>query len=776
MSRKLSRAFRRLKQRYAAAGRPERAALLVLAAASLPVTLPLAGAVALAKRRARRRVERPFVQPSRSGAPDSAPDPAHEAAMAARPDTFALVRVIGNDLPPRHAAGQSRENLAFILAHEPALPGCRRLWIVNRILDAAEEARIVALLEAHGEEFRRIPFEPEAYARVPLDFSTFPPRQFLHSRAFAALEPAARDRALPQVFRLRNAYAMHNNGARNAALDWGRELAKWVLPFDGNCFFAAGDWDRLVAEVAAAPDRRYFVVPMARLGSNDLALAPLDPSDAAEEPQVLFRSDAALRFDEAHPYGRRPKVELLARLGVAGPWDRWTLDPWDLPAGAVSPESRRVGRAGLVRRLASGRGDLEVAGSAALKGRGTARADAIVAVLRAADRAGMVARGFDPDRPLLYRREDVAALAAAPEGPLAAALRAAAAEAMTRGPFSVTQKGELPPGGDLHDYYHPSPYWWPNPRTPDGLPYVQRDGERLPGTVLYAPESDLYDRTRLQRMFDDALACALAWAAFGMGAARDHARRLVETWFLDPATAMTPHLRFAQVRRGHAGDEGSASGVIEFKDLAYLLDAVRLLNDAALSDRLRGWLGAYADWLDTGRQGREERRAPNNHGTFFDLQRAAIAAFLGDTDALSGTLIDSLARLDGQFDAAGAQPHELSRTLTRHYCAFNLQGWLTLHRLYQGAGIVTGIQPEFAHLARGVEWFLSRRDAPWTHPQIAPFDADRLAPLALMAEAEGLAALAGPDDRAAARARPVLHPHDGVPPFWPLLAGAVAAP
>jgi hypothetical protein len=61
-----------------------------------------------------------------------------------------------------------------------------------------------------------------------------------------------------------------------------------------------------------------------------------------------------------------------------------------------------------------------------------------------------------------------------------ALLRRAADRVVGAGPFSVLDKTALPPSGDQHDYYSVGPYWWPNPNTPDGLPYVQRDGEINP--------------------------------------------------------------------------------------------------------------------------------------------------------------------------------------------------------------------------------------------------------------------------------------------------------
>src|SRR6478672_10362388 len=46
---------------------------------------------------------------------------------------------------------------------------------------------------------------------------------------------------------------------------------------------------------------------------------------------------------------------------------------------------------------------------------------------------------------------------------------------------AVTDKRTLlPPSGDKHDYFSLSPYWWPDPAKPDGLPYIRRDGVTNP--------------------------------------------------------------------------------------------------------------------------------------------------------------------------------------------------------------------------------------------------------------------------------------------------------
>ena len=84
------------------------------------------------------------------------------------------------------------------------------------------------------------------------------------------------------------------------------------------------------------------------------------------------------------------------------------------------------------------------------------------------------------------------------------ALKTSADAALTAGPFSVMDKSVVPPSGDKHDYMTQAPYWWPDPKKPDGLPYIRRDGERN-------PELDrLPDHTAMDRMASAVTTLALA--------------------------------------------------------------------------------------------------------------------------------------------------------------------------------------------------------------------------------------------------------------------------
>jgi hypothetical protein len=704
--------------------------------------------------------------------------PASEAALPqAHDNTFVLYRIIGNDLEPRHRKGQSRANLRFILENEPPLADCEKRWIVNRIVDPEEEARILALLETHRQASLLVPFVAAEYARTGWDSSTLPAPGYLATRTYARLGEAERQRLQLALYRSKNAYVMNNNGARNLALADGRARAKWILPWDGNCFLTTAAWEAFRSAVTTRPHLKYFVVPMARVSQNARLLQKDFAPTTSEEPQIAFRFDSAESFDPRFVYGRRPKVELFWRLGIPGAWNRWTDDPWDPPRHPRAPEARQVGTAGWVARLASGRDEFEQKDMASFQSRGRARRDAILVTL---DKLDAALPPPDPDDAGLLCYSSTA-LAALGEGrgdrELAGAILADAEAALGRGPFSVTDKTTLPPSGDPHDYWHPAPYWWPNPVIPGGRPYLRRDGRRVAGTRMYEPDSDRYDRTRLQRLFDDTTALTLAWQLSGRHHFAERAAENLRTWFVAPATRMAPHMRYAQVRMGWDRNEGAGAGIIESKDLYYALDAVRLLArggalDASTLSGLRSWMQEYLAWLAASRQGAHERAAVNNHGTYYDLQIAAIAAWLDDRDILREALLRAQSRLVRQFTPTGEQPEEMRRTTTAHYCLFNLQAWLNLVRIGRRTGL---LRPDpqtepWVRLRRAITWTLAQDLTAWPHRQIEPFDASRGGPLAAHAVEAGLM-----DDAPLPAGKPRFDPHDGIPPYWALTRAPHAA-
>lgn len=244
-----------------------------------------------------------------------------------------LYRILGNDIPLRHGAQQTAGALAFILEHEPVLPGCEKRFLLNRIVDRDTYARLVAAIEGAGLRWDAIPFVADEYRRL----------DGLPAKAL---------------------YLTNQNAARNRCIELGLADADAVMPFDGQTFFTDQGWRGLGTALAADIDARYVTVPMFRLFDNASAFGnwarPLAEDDAhiRTEPQILMRRGHDVRFNPHLTYGQANKVELLMRLGVRGPWDAWTGTLADRIRADVriapSHSFGRVRDAGFVFRLASG--------------------------------------------------------------------------------------------------------------------------------------------------------------------------------------------------------------------------------------------------------------------------------------------------------------------------------------------------------------------------------------------------------------------------------------
>ena len=266
-----------------------------------------------------------------------------------------------------------------------------------------------------------------------------------------------------------------------------------------------------------------------------------------------------------------------------------------------------------------------------------------------------------------------------------AALLERARAALAAPNLSVMQKGRTPPSGNKHDYMSMAPYFWPNPATPGGLPYVNRDGEMNPES-----RKD-HDGLRLQQTVSRVHALALAWYFSGETRYASAAEKHLRVFFLDTATRMNPNLDYAQAVLGVS--EGRSFGIIDTRDMPELVDALRLLESApgwtkADSDGMVAWCRAYLAWLLTSRNGVEERKTTNNHGVFYDEQVAALALFVGDTaEARNAIVVRGKERIESQIDADGKQKRELDRTRPLHYTLFNLDAFTMLAELGRHIGV-----------------------------------------------------------------------------------------
>jgi hypothetical protein len=358
----------------------------------------------------------------------------------------------------------------------------------------------------------------------------------------------------------------------------------------------------------------------------------------------------------------------------------------------------------------------------------------------------------EPARPFFGARPgalEKAKAAAATDESVAKALKKLitdADKALSVVPPSVMQKTKIPPSGDKHDYMSIAPYYWPNPATKDGLPYQRKDGKVNPESR----EEAANDTLRARAVGATVETLALGYYFTGDEKYAEHAAKILRTWFLDPATKMTPHFRFAQAVPGV--NDGRGTGILEARGLADAADAATLLAgskhwSAADQQALLAWGAAYFEWLTTSKNGQDEHAAKNNHGTWYDVQSAKWALVLGRKDKAKEICAEAATRRIGvQIQPDGKQPLELARTASFSYSCFNLRALSALAGLGEHAGVDLWKHrsADGRSLVAALDFlapYLGKNPKPWTMQQIHESNDDDVLPVLRAA------ALATGDDR-----------------------------
>ena len=252
---------------------------------------------------------------------------------------------------------------------------------------------------------------------------------------------------------------------------------------------------------------------------------------------------------------------------------------------------------------------------------------------------------------------------------------AGAEAALKQPPLTITShRAKLSEGGP-NDFYSNGDYWWPDPKKPDGLPYIKRDGETN-------PENFTAHRDCMRELRDTVAALAAAWLATGDAKYPEKAAALLETFFLDPATRMNPHLEYAQAIPGIT--PGRGIGIIDTLHLIEIPMAVKAMENSPaftreLREGQRAWFRDYAKWMTESKNGKEEAATKNNHAVAYYLQLAVFAEFTGDEARLDECrqrfkeiFIPTQMAEDGSF------PQELARTKPYGYSIFQLDNLATL--------------------------------------------------------------------------------------------------
>lgn len=257
-------------------------------------------------------------------------------------------------------------------------------------------------------------------------------------------------------------------------------------------------------------------------------------------------------------------------------------------------------------------------------------------------------------------------------------LRAADA-ALGVAPITIVKTASPLSPGNVNDYYSNGDYWWPNPATADGLPFVRRDGQSNPG--------NFNDHRLAVRALRDAVA-ALAGAALiskpGVATQQylEKIAQLLAVFFVHPNTRMNPHLQYAQAIPGVS--QGRGIGIIDTLHLIEIpvaLEAIAGLPGfpAPVVTAVQDWFRAYLQWLISSANGQDESKERNNHSVAYWLQVAVFARFTQDkmrmaqaAEQFKRNFIGTQMALDGSF------PEELKRTKPYAYSLFQLDNMAAL--------------------------------------------------------------------------------------------------
>ena len=273
--------------------------------------------------------------------------------------------------------------------------------------------------------------------------------------------------------------------------------------------------------------------------------------------------------------------------------------------------------------------------------------------------------------------------------PALEALRKKADEHLDGGPISVIYRHLKAPSGNPHDYTSMGPYWWPNPDTKDGLPYVNRDG-------IVNPE--VKSEHTSGAVGGKAFNLALAAFYFDDERYAKAAEKYLYDWYINPETYMTPHARYAQAIPGIC--DGRGVGLVDFATSYQTMDAVRLLEAIGMisDDTVKGvedWFNKFTNWMLTDEIGVDEDNAGNNHGCWFDSQIITAAAFLGRrhlVKKIATTAYQRRFRL--QIEPDGSMPRELKRTKGIGYTFYAIDALAIIAYVARRYGFTEFITPD----------------------------------------------------------------------------------
>lgn len=592
---------------------------------------------------------------------------------------FSIYRIIGNALPPRHSIRNNIRTSEYIVRHEPMFGNCRRFWILNRLTDETEKRRITSMLIANGEQLVDLPFEPQRHYHAFLDATGLPQRV----KSSVANDVVQNESPLIQewILRHKSQALVSVNAARNFALSLGRKSYDWTVVLDGGVMFTESGWREFVEAISEVRSAKFGVIRMHRVydwkdvsrllqSRQHVVARERLVADLNEEPQIAFHRSSTEVFDEGLRYGHRNKAELLARLAVPGPWQKWSPSPWEASNPLPAPNKGSFVPAGWVIRLPT---DSTAEVTHKLSGESSRFSARFKGVAR---------RSFNVDLLLARSRRSISTefltdCIGRKTSATTPSIEALATNMLSAQDRFVTDKAVLPPGGNIHDYYSTAPYWSPDGKYHDGVLQAQPNSDN-------DPTSGRFDRFSFMQFTSRVYGLAVCGRVLGQKEHFERASELVRLWLINSATRMTATARYAQVIPNTTVI--NPAGIVEFRQLSLIPYAIKILADEQhISGHdlsaLRHWFAEFLQDCHSINLIRNALNQENNIGTWATAVFCSSALFSDSFDRAFALARSSSVRLSKQLGHFSIQTAEVERTRPLHYSLFNLGAWWMVVRL-----------------------------------------------------------------------------------------------
>jgi Alginate lyase len=234
--------------------------------------------------------------------------------------------------------------------------------------------------------------------------------------------------------------------------------------------------------------------------------------------------------------------------------------------------------------------------------------------------------------------------------------------------YSITYKTDIPSGLTPHDFYSTGAYWWPNPDTEDGLPWIPMDGVINP--------DGRKDFKTLESLATDVQALSLSYFFTGDQAYSDWAANLLRVFFLNPDTYMKPEVRYGGMIPGVSPGGFGAAG--EGNQFRRLFDPIALLEGspswtAADDAGMRQWATDFLGFMQNDPVGLDKLYFLDNHGSNYDMISTLLSLYLEDDAGARQWILNYKDRIDLQFNPDGTQLYPLRRADSQLYHEYNLR-------------------------------------------------------------------------------------------------------